>query len=153
MPISKAIRELIHNKYAGKCAYCGCELQKGWHVDHIEPVFRNWTVEALMSYELKRGADCIENYNPSCPRCNTWKSTLTVEQFRTELQKQTERMRRDSSAYRISLDFGLVSETQVQVVFYFEKHNTSHNGKAEKTKTNAPRNARGRNSSTDNGPR
>lgn len=33
-------RASIYNKYDGKCAYCGCELQKGWHVDHIEPIRR-----------------------------------------------------------------------------------------------------------------
>lgn len=37
----KQQRELIFNKYNGRCAYCGTELQKGWHVDEIEPVRRN----------------------------------------------------------------------------------------------------------------
>lgn len=37
----KQQRELIYNKYGGLCAYCGTELQKGWHVDEIEPVRRN----------------------------------------------------------------------------------------------------------------
>ena len=34
--MTKKERELIFNKYNGKCAYCGCELKKGWHIDHIE---------------------------------------------------------------------------------------------------------------------
>ena len=34
--MKKIERELIFNKYNGKCAYCGCELKKGWHIDHIE---------------------------------------------------------------------------------------------------------------------
>lgn len=33
-------RQAIFDKYGGRCAYCGCELQKGWHVDHIEAVVR-----------------------------------------------------------------------------------------------------------------
>lgn len=36
-PMKKADREKIFYKYGGRCAYCGCELTKGWHVDHIEP--------------------------------------------------------------------------------------------------------------------
>lgn len=35
-------RDIIFNKYGGRCAYCGCELQKGWHVDHREPVERKY---------------------------------------------------------------------------------------------------------------
>jgi 5-methylcytosine-specific restriction endonuclease McrA len=38
--MKKADRQKIFDKYGGRCAYCGCELQKGWHVDHIDPVVR-----------------------------------------------------------------------------------------------------------------
>lgn len=38
--MKKSERELVFNKYGGRCAYCGCELQKGWHIDHHEPVRR-----------------------------------------------------------------------------------------------------------------
>ena len=37
---TKKNREIIFNKYGGKCAYCGTELQKGWHVDELLPVRR-----------------------------------------------------------------------------------------------------------------
>jgi hypothetical protein len=40
--MKKTDRELIFNKYGGKCAYCGCELEKGWHTDHIEPIVRDF---------------------------------------------------------------------------------------------------------------
>lgn len=40
MAISKKDRKLVFDKCGGKCAYCGCDLVKGWHVDHIEPVGR-----------------------------------------------------------------------------------------------------------------
>ena len=33
-------RQLIFEKYNGHCAYCGCELKKGWHMDHAYPVER-----------------------------------------------------------------------------------------------------------------
>lgn len=38
--MNKKDREIIFNKYGGRCSYCGCDLGKGWHVDHIEPVKR-----------------------------------------------------------------------------------------------------------------
>jgi len=45
--LSKSTRIEVFNKYNGHCAYCGCDLQKGWHVDEIEPVRRNhkWNSE------------------------------------------------------------------------------------------------------------
>ncbi|MVM34585.1 hypothetical protein GO755_31440 [Spirosoma sp. HMF4905] len=24
------------DKFGDKCAYCGCELTKGWHIDEVE---------------------------------------------------------------------------------------------------------------------
>jgi 5-methylcytosine-specific restriction endonuclease McrA len=40
MAVSKKNREIIFNKYGGRCAYCGDTLQKGWHVDELLPVRR-----------------------------------------------------------------------------------------------------------------
>lgn len=40
--MKKEDRQKIFDKYGGRCAYCGCELLKGWHVDEIEPVRRKW---------------------------------------------------------------------------------------------------------------
>jgi 5-methylcytosine-specific restriction endonuclease McrA len=40
MALKKKEREAIFNKYGGKCAYCGCNLEKGWHTDHIQPCRR-----------------------------------------------------------------------------------------------------------------
>ena len=35
-------REIIFNKYDGRCAYCGDPLQKGWHVDELLPCRRKY---------------------------------------------------------------------------------------------------------------
>ena len=40
--MKKGDREIVFNKYDGHCAYCGVELQKGWHVDELLPVQRKW---------------------------------------------------------------------------------------------------------------
>ena len=122
MKISRKDREIIFGKYGGKCAYCGCELQKGWHIDHIEPKFHNWSDDDVKIHLKKpRGNDDIENYNPACPRCNRWKATYTIEQFRKEISLQTERLKRDSASYRMALDYGLITENLESTKFYFEK--------------------------------
>ena len=38
---SKKDRQIIYDKFGGHCSYCGCELQKGWHVDELLPIRRN----------------------------------------------------------------------------------------------------------------
>ena len=119
--MNKQHREIVFNKYNGRCAYCGCELQKGWHVDHIEPAFHNWSDEDIkLHLKQKRGLNTIENYNPACPRCNRWKSTFSIEGFRIEISKQIERLKRDSPQFRMVLDYGLIRETQKEVKFYYE---------------------------------
>jgi len=40
MYISKKNREIIKNKFGGKCAYTGTELKEDWQVDHIKPRIR-----------------------------------------------------------------------------------------------------------------
>jgi 5-methylcytosine-specific restriction endonuclease McrA len=35
-------RQKIFEKYNGHCAYCGCELVKGWHIDELLPCVRNY---------------------------------------------------------------------------------------------------------------
>lgn len=40
--MKKSDRQKIFDKFGGRCAYCGCELEKGWHIDEIEPVRRRY---------------------------------------------------------------------------------------------------------------
>ncbi len=40
--MTKADRQLVFDKYGGRCAYCGELLQKGWHVDELLPVRRKY---------------------------------------------------------------------------------------------------------------
>ena len=117
----RQIRQEVFKKYNGKCAYCGCELQKGWHVDHIKPAWHNWDGEDIkLRLKIEKGKDELDNYNPSCPRCNKWKSTFSIDQFRDEISMQIERLKRDSSSFRMALDYGLIKETETKVKFYFE---------------------------------
>ncbi len=124
MAIKKSVRELVWVKYDKHCAYCGKEIEyKQMQVDHIEAHWHSYTEEQCVKYGLKKGSNEIENLNPACVRCNKWKDTMSIETFRNEIQQQLIRLKRDSSNYRIALDFGMIKENNEPIVFYFEKHN------------------------------
>lgn len=124
---NKKIRENVFNKYGGRCAYCGTELQKGWHIDHIQAIRRNDSdenIERINKYlttPLVRGENSIENYNPACRPCNIWKSTYNIEQFRKEIAEQIKRLNEYNPNYRNAKRYGLIKETNIEVKFYFEQ--------------------------------
>ena len=116
------MRQTIYNKYNGCCAYCGKKITlKQMQVDHIVPLFRNDDDETLKKWGRIRGANNLDNLNPACARCNRYKSTMTLQQFRNEIEKQILRLEERSWNYRIARDFGLVEETFKPVRFYFEE--------------------------------
>ena len=109
-------REILFDRYGGKCAYCGCDLEKGWHVDHIEPIRRNWESEGCLNPEL----DVMENKNPSCPSCNINKHSMTLEQYRLTIKCYVDSMNKRMTQYKMAKKYGLIKETGIEVVFYFE---------------------------------
>ncbi len=120
--MAKANRSEILAKCNGRCAYCGGEITlKSMQVDHVEPVFRNHSDAQLKWYGRDRGTDSPENLLPSCARCNRWKSTFTLEQFRKIVESSVDRLERDTPNFRLARDFGIIEVKKDQVVFYFEK--------------------------------
>lgn len=119
--MKKEERQTVFEKFGGKCAYCGCNLPKCWHVDHIEAKFRGTNDADMERYNLKRGEDSAANYSPACPRCNISKGTLTIEQFRKAVSENIMMLREYSRKYRMAIDYGLISETNNSVTFYFER--------------------------------
>jgi 5-methylcytosine-specific restriction endonuclease McrA len=124
--MTKKERQIVFDKYNGKCAYCGCDLQQGWHVDHIQAIRRNDSDESIermnkiRTTPLVRGQNSIENYNPACRQCNIWKSTYNIEQFRKEVSEQIKRLNDYNANYRNAKRYGLIIETNIEVKFYFE---------------------------------
>lgn len=115
--MSKINRQLIFEKYNGRCAYCGCELQKGWHVDHIKPVVRN-----MDNSFSKPENDNLDNNNPSCASCNIQKNSFTIEQFRENIENFVSSLNKYSTQYKFAKKYGLVQENPMfKVEFYFEK--------------------------------
>lgn len=124
----KKDREVVFNKCNGNCAYCGDELQKGWHVDEVMPVRRNHKFDhEKRKFVLDRENPYyhpermnIDNQMPSCPSCNINKHSMELEEFRALIQNFINSLNRDSTQYKIAKRYGLVSENIKPVVFYFE---------------------------------
>lgn len=107
--VSAILRRKIYEKYGGKCAYCGQAIEfRDMQVDHVIPRHIG-------------GTDDEKNYYPACKTCNHYKSTLTVEKFRRELGLLKKRLKEKVFIYRLAVRYGLISENDNEVKFYFEK--------------------------------
>jgi len=135
--MKKSDRQKIFDKYGGKCAYCGCDLESGWHVDEIEPVRRNysheWVDDKQKGYGgkwVRKTTGCanpdgfhIDNQNPACPSCNINKHSDSLESFRKMIAHFVTTLNRDITQYKIAKRYGLIQETNIEVKFYFETFN------------------------------
>lgn len=148
--MKKADRQKIFDKYGGKCAYCGCDLQKGWCVDHVKPVgrltktisghYRHKETKEIIK-ELPESwwgkyehvppkqvfdrfthpeRDTIKNSMPSCFSCNSYKSTMSLDGFKKQIGLLVERLNKSFTQYKIAKRYGLIQETGIEVKFYFE---------------------------------
>jgi 5-methylcytosine-specific restriction endonuclease McrA len=119
----KDVRDTIFKKYGGRCAYCGCVIDREkFTIDHIDPIFRGSTNDEVSKYQRNMGDNSIRNFNPCCSSCNSSKSTLRLEDWRKQIESKLMRINRDCSNYRILKRFGLIIETHNPVVFYFERY-------------------------------
>ncbi len=128
----KKNREIIYNKFNGRCAYCCVDLQKGWHVDEMLPVRRNfkrnpdtmarnqWIFDGTYEHPERFH---IDNQVPSCPSCNINKHSMSVDEFRALIFGFITSLNRDSTQYKIAKRYGLISENIKSVVFLFEEEN------------------------------
>jgi len=111
MAISEKLRQLVYEKYNGKCAYCGTELIKGWHIDHIVP-------------QVYGGSNLFENLNPSCKDCNNYKCHTDLEGYRKQLSKmlneKPEYLFKSKTKMQVAMNMGSIQHTKWNEVFYFE---------------------------------
>ena len=116
-------RQQIWNKSGGKCWYCGCGLpEKGWHVDHLEPIRRNcWEDGKGVVSSLHPERDIEENKVPCCASCNIQKGSLPLEQFRDKIAHFVYSLNHYHTQYAVAKRYGLVQDTEIPVVFWFEK--------------------------------
>lgn len=79
MYISKKDREIVRNKFGGKCAYSGTELKEDWQVDHIKPIIRKPHSKKTVSKKKQQ----IDNLFPCQRIINHYKGSMNLELFRT----------------------------------------------------------------------
>ena len=125
----KGNRPKILNKYNSRCAYCGCKIRsETMQIDHIISknnfrwhVINKFDMPDFLNHLTELDVNHIDNLNPACRICNRWKGVFSLEEFRTELFVQVDRLRRRSSNYRIAEKYNLVKEIKNEIVFYFEE--------------------------------
>lgn len=73
--MKKADRQIVFDKYKGRCAYCGEPLQKGWHVDEVDPVIRVYkTIPS--HYRNKNTKLPLTKEEKSLPEGQEWIDTI-----------------------------------------------------------------------------
>lgn len=114
----KVNRNKILAKSDGVCWYCGESLGKRWHVDHFLPIGREPDGSTLHPER-----DVEENLVPACVSCNIMKSDMSIESFRKLIANFMTRLNRDITVFKHAKRYGLVKETDADVVFWFERSN------------------------------
>jgi len=123
MRLTKAERELVRNKFGGRCAYCGEPLGERWHVDHLLPVQRG-VGKAITGQPMAwMERDTLSNMMPACAPCNIDKHSFDLEYWRRKLQDAANVLTRNNPTYRHAKRFGLVKETGAAITFHFESPN------------------------------
>ena len=116
--IPKKTRELVLNKYGGKCAYCGCDLTLStMQVDHIKSVYASYLKNNFVEIQ----DDSLENLNPSCRQCNFYKGTLDIEQFRDKIKTTLYETCQNTFQAKLAKKLGMMIVKQFDE-FYFEKN-------------------------------
>lgn len=117
-------RIAVFEKCNGRCAYCGIVItMESMHVDHLIPKRRGSNYIHHMDYHKEKGSSHINNLMPSCASCNTSKCSRTLEEFRDHVKNRIEILNKSFSEYRCAKRFGLITENQFPIIFYFEKQN------------------------------
>lgn len=126
-------RDLILAKTNGNCAYCGCSLDGiKFHVDHMLPIRRRQRWDKEKSKWIPDGCDnpendCFENKYPACPSCNIQKHSTGIEEFRRSIGAFLNSLNQYHNQYKFAKRYGLVTETNKPVIFYFETLNIPPN--------------------------
>lgn len=113
--IGKMVRLDVYNKYGGRCAYCGCELEIGeMQVDHF------------IAHMSHGGEDTLDNYYPACSICNRIKRDGTIDEFKQGIRhcgeihrKRKKPIMADSD--KIAIKYDLTKEDH-EITFFYEKY-------------------------------
>ena len=112
--MKKSDRILVHNKYGKCCAYCGKHLEyKDMQVDHLIPRLGGMRPDSLV--------EVFSNWMPSCRRCNHYKHSFSLNDFRRLLRTLPKRIDKIYIA-KVAQDYGIIQDAVPwDGIFYFEK--------------------------------
>ena len=112
----KSIRQKVYDKYNGRCAYCGKDINyEEMKVDRIVPDLFISIEEGLMS-----------NLVPACGMCYSCKRYRSLAAFRTEIDKKARRAMQGHKA-ELAMAYGLIEyHPERNAKFYFEKYEKDH---------------------------
>lgn len=122
---SRAQRDRLRAKLGGRCAYCGCVLDK-MHADHLEPVIRVQTdpwgrrLPVSEQRQIRPERNVFSNMMPSCGPCNIHKGGYSLEEWREMLGRASEIIGRKQSIFKTAVRLGLIKVNDGPVTFYFE---------------------------------
>ena len=109
--LKRDLRERVYQKYKGHCAYCGKEIEyKDMQVDHLKP---------HLGY-IKIRDDSFDNLMPSCRRCNHYKRSYMLDDFRILMQTLHGRIEQNYIC-KVALDYGIIEIHPFDGQFYFER--------------------------------
>jgi len=125
----KLERKQVFDKFGGKCAYCGRNLDIGkFQVDHVIPksnfdscLKNNFDIPEFLKHLCIEDCEHIDNKMPACASCNLYKSSQSLRVFRMSVGDLVKQCRR-TTQFRIAERFGLVQENNIDVKFYFENY-------------------------------
>jgi hypothetical protein len=121
------LREKVWKKYNCKCAYCGEDLEYNkMQVDHIES-------------KCLGGSNEFDNYNPSCRQCNFYKGIFSLDEFKRQLFKIEERIKKQFIV-RLALKYNIISFKNFDGKFYYEKYKQEEPKQNEKQNMDRTRN-------------
>ena len=137
--MKKSDRQKVFDKYGGRCAYCGCELNEHWQVDH------GFSKNHWMLYDPSdpNKVNDFENLYPACKECNHYKRSHCIDSscfhigfreymstFHKRLARLPKKTMRDKTAktklymQAIADRYGITHDKPFDSVFYFEKVNS-----------------------------
>lgn len=126
MSLSSNQRINLRMMFGCCCAYCGIELsEKGWHADHVEPIYRDWICAANKpgpASERCRYPERNDTLFPVCAPCNILKGVLSLEQFRTVVSERVSSLRKYSGDFRHAERFGMIAIVTDPIIFWFERY-------------------------------
>jgi 5-methylcytosine-specific restriction endonuclease McrA len=127
--MKKSDRIVVYNKCGGHCAYCGRHLEYNeMQVDHLIPRCRGQkpnkraSKKSIKFYtEFYEKIENLDNFMPSCRRCNHYKRSYALKDFR-QLLMTLDRRINDHYINKVAIDYGIIPEVvKWDGTFYFEK--------------------------------